>query len=52
MNGRVAKKVHKEARKLARANWFEYLNAILSWPYANRLKFAWYIINPCNKGKK
>jgi len=52
MNGRMSKKLHKEAVKLAKANWFEYLNAILSWPYIARLRFAWYIATPWHKGKK
>jgi len=52
MNQRVARKVHKEARRLAKANWFEYLNAIMSWPYMVRLRFAWHIACPWHKAKK
>ncbi len=48
MNGRIAKKL----RKYSRRDWFEYLNAIMGWPYIVRLKFAWYIANPLHKAKK
>jgi len=44
MNGRVAKKVHEEARKVAKANWLEYVSAICRWPLSNRLRFARDII--------
>ena len=52
MNGRVAKKVHKEAVKLAKANWFEYVNAICQWPFRARLRFAWHILFKAKKIKK
>ena len=52
MNGRVAKKVHKEAVKLAKANWFEYVNAICQWPFRARLRFAWHILFKAKKIKR
>ena len=44
MNGRMSKKLMKEARKLAKANWMEYYFAIKKWPFSNRLRFAWQIL--------
>ena len=44
MNGRMSKKLHKEAVKLAKANWIEYYLAIKKWPFSNRLRFAWAIL--------
>ena len=40
MNGRMSKKLHKEAMKLARANWMEYVSAICQWPLSARLRFS------------
>ncbi|GAG61053.1 unnamed protein product [marine sediment metagenome] len=48
MNGRMVKKL----RKFAKKDWFVYLNAILSWPYIVRLKFAWYIAIPWHRARK
>ena len=44
MNGRMAKKLRKEAMKMAKANWFEYVSAICQWPLKARLRFARDII--------
>jgi len=40
MNGRMAKKLHKKAMKMAKANWLEYVSAICQWPLKARLRFA------------
>ena len=40
MNGRVAKKI----RRAARRNWIEYVKAIRGWPFSVRLRFAWEIL--------
>ena len=48
-SGRQSKKLHREAMKMARANWFEYVNAICKWPFRARLRFSWHILR---HGKK
>ena len=48
MNSKVAKKI----RKYSKRNWIEYVDALMKWPYKNRLQFAWYIVNPFKRGKK
>uniref|UniRef100_A0A6M3K316 Uncharacterized protein n=1 Tax=viral metagenome TaxID=1070528 RepID=A0A6M3K316_9ZZZZ len=45
MNGRMSKKLMREARKLARVNWIEYYNAIRKWPLSNRLRFSHDILS-------
>ena len=40
MNNRMSKKLRKEAVKLAKANWFEYVGAIRQWPLRARLRFS------------
>ena len=44
MRATVAKKLRKEAKKLARINYIEYVKAIQEYPLKMRLKFAWFII--------
>lgn len=40
MNNRLAKKI----RRGTQHNFFEYVQAVRSWPFANRLRLCWYIL--------
>ncbi len=40
MSEKQAKKLNRKARKLAKANWMEYVSAICQWSFRVRLRFA------------
>ena len=44
MNGNLAKKLRKYAKKYSEHNWLEYVSAICQWPLRHRLRFARDII--------
>lgn len=47
MNGRVAKKIRREAKR----NWLEYVKAVKQWPFEARFRFAWHILFHKEKAK-